>query len=97
MESVENVRGMIPTSKQRRTDLYSVLDRWLLIFNIPLTCASKRSKGEGRVNCDYRMDEKKVTDTLNVEDLGAKTVLCRCWKSNKFPLCDGQCSIDYDD
>ena len=42
------------------------------------------------------MDERKVTDTIKVEDLGAKTVLCRCWKSNKFPLCDGQCSMDYD-
>jgi len=74
VESVASVRGMIPTSKQRRTDLYSVLDR---------------SKGEARVNCDHRMDERKVTDTIKVEDLGAKTVLCRCWKSNKFPLCDG--------
>ena len=48
------------------------------------------------MNCDHRMDERKVTDTIKVEDLGAKTVLCRCWKSNKFPLCDGQCSMDYD-
>ena len=28
VESVASVRGMIPTSKQRRTDLYSILDRW---------------------------------------------------------------------
>ena len=28
VESVASVRGMIPTSKQRRMDLYSVLDRW---------------------------------------------------------------------
>ena len=96
MESVASVRGMIPTSKQRRTDLYSVLDRWLEkpLDSCRLVC--KRSKGEARVNCDHRMDERKVTDTIKVEDLGAKTVLCRCWKSNKFPLCDGQCSMDYD-
>ena len=28
MDSVGSVRGMIPTSKQRRSDLYSVLDRF---------------------------------------------------------------------
>ena len=41
------------------------------------------------MNLDHRMEEKKVADTIKVEGLGAKTVLCRCWKSKKFPLCDG--------
>jgi len=74
VESVSSVRGMIPISMQRRSDLYSVLDR---------------AKGDGRVNTSYRLEEKKVVDTIKVEDLGAKTVLCRCWQSKKFPLCDG--------
>jgi len=81
VESVSSVRGMIPISTQRRGDLYSVLDR---------------AKGDGRVNTSYRLDEKKVVDTIKVEDLGAKTVLCRCWQSKKFPLCDGRFSIFLD-
>jgi CDGSH-type Zn-finger protein len=31
----------------------------------------------------------KVVDTVKTEDLGKKAVFCRCWRSGKFPLCDG--------
>ena len=48
------------------------------------------------MNSSYRLDEKKVVDTIKVEDLGAKTVLCRCWQSKKFPLCDGRFLIFLD-
>ena len=83
---------MIPISMQRRSDLYSVLDRCsnVLFHSIYIL---KRVKGDGRVNTSYRLEEKKVVDTIKVEDLGAKTVLCRCWQSKKFPLCDGRFSI----
>ncbi|KHJ89424.1 zinc finger CDGSH type, partial [Oesophagostomum dentatum] len=30
-----------------------------------------------------------VVDTVDVEDIGEKKAFCRCWKSEKFPYCDG--------
>lgn len=43
----------------------------------------------GRCNDLVNMDCDKVVDKLDIEDLGNKAVLCRCWKSKKFPYCDG--------
>lgn len=43
----------------------------------------------GRCNDLIGMDCNKVVDKLDIEDLGDKVVLCRCWKSKKFPYCDG--------
>merc|ERR1719415_312973 len=31
----------------------------------------------------------RVVDTIDIEDMGDKGVFCRCWKSKKFPYCDG--------
>ncbi|VDO27455.1 unnamed protein product [Haemonchus placei] len=31
----------------------------------------------------------KVVDTVDVEDIGEKKAFCRCWRSEKFPYCDG--------
>lgn len=41
------------------------------------------------INTKVKKDEPKVVDTFDVEDLGNKSVFCRCWKSKKFPYCDG--------
>ena len=41
------------------------------------------------VNASIKKDCDKVVDTVEIEDLGDKTAFCRCWKSSKFPLCDG--------
>lgn len=41
------------------------------------------------VNPDIKKDVAKVVDTVNIEDLGDKTAYCRCWRSKKFPYCDG--------
>lgn len=46
-------------------------------------------KKDGSINPKIRKDEPKVVDTVDVEDLGNKSVFCRCWKSKKFPYCDG--------
>lgn len=45
--------------------------------------------GGARVNPDIRKGEAKVVDTIDIEDIGNKAVLCRCWRSSKFPYCDG--------
>lgn len=36
-----------------------------------------------------KKDEKKVADTVTVDEIGDKKVFCRCWRSAKFPYCDG--------
>lgn len=47
------------------------------------------AKGKALINLDIKKDQAKVVDTLDVEDLGNKSVFCRCWRSKKFPYCDG--------
>nr|CAG4645959.1 EOG090X0JRY [Lynceus sp. MCZ IZ 141354] len=42
-----------------------------------------------RMNCVVKLNEAKVVDTINIEDLDKSVYLCRCWKSKKFPYCDG--------
>jgi len=76
LEFLEGVRNQIPIGFQKRNDLYQVVDK----------LETDESK---RVNSSYKLDSKKVAETFHVDDLGDKTVFCRCWKSAKFPLCDG--------
>nr|XP_046224443.1 CDGSH iron-sulfur domain-containing protein 1-like [Oncorhynchus gorbuscha] len=50
------------------------------------------SKGTGvkpKVNLDLQKDDPKVVHAFDIEDLGDKAVYCRCWRSKKFPYCDG--------
>jgi len=42
-----------------------------------------------QVNQEIKKDCAKVVDTIDIEDIGDKAVMCRCWKSKKFPYCDG--------
>lgn len=50
---------------------------------------SVSKKNDSAINQRIRKDEPKIVDTVDVEDLGNKSVFCRCWKSKKFPYCDG--------
>ncbi|XP_072369090.1 CDGSH iron-sulfur domain-containing protein 1 [Scyliorhinus torazame] len=43
----------------------------------------------GRVNKVIKKDVAQVVDSFDIEDLGDKTAFCRCWRSDKFPYCDG--------
>ncbi|XP_041050314.1 CDGSH iron-sulfur domain-containing protein 1-like [Carcharodon carcharias] len=43
----------------------------------------------GKVNRAISKDVAQVVHSFDVEDLGEKTALCRCWRSDKFPYCDG--------
>ncbi|XP_014013513.1 CDGSH iron-sulfur domain-containing protein 1 [Salmo salar] len=50
------------------------------------------TKGSGikpKVNLDLQKDDPKVVHAFDMEDLGDKAVYCRCWRSKKFPYCDG--------
>ncbi|XP_076831185.1 CDGSH iron-sulfur domain-containing protein 1 [Brachyhypopomus gauderio] len=42
-----------------------------------------------KVNLDLQKDDPKVVHAFDIEDLGDKVVYCRCWRSKKFPYCDG--------
>ncbi|KAE8589995.1 hypothetical protein XENTR_v10017894 [Xenopus tropicalis] len=52
-----------------------------------LCCKDKCCKA--RVNPDLQKDNPKVVHAFDMEDLGDKAVYCRCWRSKKFPYCDG--------
>ncbi|XP_020854163.1 CDGSH iron-sulfur domain-containing protein 1-like [Phascolarctos cinereus] len=49
-----------------------------------------KQKGYGSmVNPTIQKDSPKTVHAFDVEDLGEKAVYCRCWRSKKFPFCDG--------
>ncbi|CAK4611409.1 hypothetical protein AeMF1_021705 [Aphanomyces euteiches] len=54
---------------------------------------SKKPAPSKRINTKISLDKEKVVDTCDIEDMftkgSLKCVLCRCWKSKKFPFCDG--------
>jgi len=43
----------------------------------------------GLVNPDIEKTEAKVVNSMDIEDIGDSIAFCRCWRSKKFPLCDG--------
>ncbi|XP_072038394.1 CDGSH iron-sulfur domain-containing protein 1-like [Amphiura filiformis] len=47
------------------------------------------ARGKGQVNQTVQKDTEKVVHSFDIEDLGDKQAFCRCWKSSKFPYCDG--------
>jgi len=49
-----------------------------------------RGKQATPINSKVKKDNPKVVDLVEIEDLDPeKITYCRCWKSEKFPLCDG--------
>lgn len=52
--------------------------------------AKYKKSGHGcRINYLIKPECEKVVDIEDIEDLGEKVAYCRCWKSKKFPYCDG--------
>jgi len=43
----------------------------------------------GLVNPGIEKDKDKVVNSMDIEDIGDSIAFCRCWRSKKFPLCDG--------
>lgn len=41
------------------------------------------------INPSIRKAEAKVVDAFDIEDIQDKAAFCRCWRSKKFPYCDG--------
>eukprot|EP00640_Fibrocapsa_japonica_P005527 CAMPEP_0113936242 /NCGR_PEP_ID=MMETSP1339-20121228/3199_1 /TAXON_ID=94617 /ORGANISM="Fibrocapsa japonica" /LENGTH=105 /DNA_ID=CAMNT_0000938647 /DNA_START=115 /DNA_END=432 /DNA_ORIENTATION=+ /assembly_acc=CAM_ASM_000762 len=65
-----------------------------MISPMILLMLNSKRKSSGRVNSAIKLDNPKVVDKVcckEIEDIGkdGKVVMCRCWKSKKFPYCDG--------
>eukprot|EP00750_Incisomonas_marina_P025920 INCI5777.1.p2 GENE.INCI5777.1~~INCI5777.1.p2 ORF type:complete len:114 (-),score=27.11 INCI5777.1:132-473(-) len=62
----------------------------VIVVLLAIIFQQSRSKPT-RINTKIGLDKEKVVDfrkLSEIEDLD-KIALCRCWKSSKFPLCDG--------
>uniref|UniRef100_A0A7C9AIC1 Iron-binding zinc finger CDGSH type domain-containing protein n=1 Tax=Opuntia streptacantha TaxID=393608 RepID=A0A7C9AIC1_OPUST len=42
-----------------------------------------------KINHSIQKDNAKVVHSFDMEDLGNNETFCRCWRSKKFPYCDG--------
>jgi len=65
-------------------------------FNNNKKPVEQELKGKGHVNDKVKKDEAKVVDTVDCNEIeklvqfkDGKVVMCRCWKSDTFPYCDG--------
>ncbi|KAF0697907.1 Aste57867_11439 [Aphanomyces stellatus] len=65
----------------------------VLLVTILSSFVGGGSKKSSRINTAVSLEKDKVVDTCDIEDMftkgSLKCVLCRCWKSKKFPYCDG--------
>lgn len=53
-------------------------------------CPEGRPKPSSRCNDKIRLEEQKVVDAVDIEDIAEKAAFCRCWKSKNvgFPAID---------
>ena len=57
---------------------------------VPRTLGGINSDPEaGRINKQIDLSQEKVVTIIGVKQ-NEKIVLCRCWRSSKFPYCDGK-------
>ncbi|XP_060771258.1 CDGSH iron-sulfur domain-containing protein 1 [Neoarius graeffei] len=50
---------------------------------------SSKSDSTDKINLDIDKDSTNVVHSFDVEEIRKKAVYCRCWRSRKFPYCDG--------
>ncbi|CAI5703834.1 unnamed protein product [Peronospora effusa] len=82
--------------KLKQADWMYLAPLLITIFMLGLTLfAGKGNSKPGRVNRKVQMEKEKVVDFVSIPDVEdvikekGKCAVCRCWKSNKFPYCDG--------
>jgi len=58
-------------------------------YGIQPLLANKNSKS--RINNAVKLEVEKVVDVVKISEFddGQAKYYCRCWKSKKFPFCDG--------
>ncbi|XP_059168406.1 CDGSH iron-sulfur domain-containing protein 1-like [Physella acuta] len=52
-------------------------------------CFRSSNKPPSKINPGIDKSKDKVVTSVNVEDVGDNACYCRCWRSKKFPMCDG--------
>ncbi|XP_046716267.1 CDGSH iron-sulfur domain-containing protein 1 [Silurus meridionalis] len=72
------------TSGLRLVKVAAALERYLLTRYF-----SSQTDSKGKVNLEINKDSAKVVHSFNIEDIGKMSAYCRCWRSKKFPYCDG--------
>mmetsp|Transcript_4016 Transcript_4016/g.7506 ORF Transcript_4016/g.7506 Transcript_4016/m.7506 type:complete len:136 (-) Transcript_4016:493-900(-) len=92
-ESLEDVKALKPEDLQMLAPFVLVLTIFLvqsIRFFLWLATPSSASKPPV-VNQTIQKDKDKVVDSINMKDYPdvEKLVFCRCWKSSKWPMCDG--------
>ncbi|CAL1540910.1 unnamed protein product [Lymnaea stagnalis] len=62
----------------------------IFVYALFQTLCNRRKKiPKPKVNYTIQKEDTKVVTQFDIEDLGDKIAFCRCWRSKKFPLCDG--------
>ncbi|XP_046359402.1 CDGSH iron-sulfur domain-containing protein 2 homolog B-like [Haliotis rufescens] len=61
----------------------------LIVYVTVQAFKPKVEKKNFPVNLKIQKENAKVVNMVDIEDLGDKVSYCRCWRSKKFPLCDG--------
>ncbi|CAD6197211.1 unnamed protein product [Caenorhabditis auriculariae] len=85
MSGLSHVSTGQPDGKCIATAAALIAGGALIGYFVGYKLATKRA----RVNNCIQLGCSKVVDTVDVEDIGEKKVFCRCWKSEKWPYCDG--------
>ncbi|XP_002154650.1 CDGSH iron-sulfur domain-containing protein 1 isoform X1 [Hydra vulgaris] len=60
-----------------------------VISNIVLPKLQGKTQPKDVINDSIEKDKAKVVHSYDIEDINESTAFCRCWKSSKFPYCDG--------
>nr|CAH8862928.1 unnamed protein product [Trichobilharzia regenti] len=58
-------------------------------YAVYTTAMLRLGKIKAPVNYDIKKHITKCVDIVDIENITEKKVYCRCWRSSKFPLCDG--------
>ncbi|XP_055109468.2 CDGSH iron-sulfur domain-containing protein 1-like [Symphalangus syndactylus] len=49
----------------------------------------KDRQNKAMMNLHFQKGNPKIVHAFDMEDLEDKAVYCHCWRSKKFPFCDG--------
>ncbi|KAA0198206.1 Zinc finger CDGSH domain-containing protein 1 [Fasciolopsis buskii] len=58
-------------------------------YSVYTTVMVHMSKRKALINLDISKHLNKCATVVDVESIDKKTSYCRCWRSAKFPFCDG--------
>lgn len=66
---------------------------------VTLRLRGSEASSKGQINPKVQKSENKVVHTYDVDDMEAKAVFCRCWRSNKvrFALSSTHAKLEYAD